>query len=132
MVLLSLTALGITDKKPDKDFNAGNELVQTEDQLPSTQLYEEVSLLEATIVARVQGMWQSIIVTINNSFIKKVVPKSNHLFIDVLSAFNQDPLNNDHRQLNREPQPQEASYISEYAKVIPQIFFLHGSRTVWI
>lgn len=39
MVLLSVTALGITDKKPDKDFNAGNELVQTEDQLPSTQLY---------------------------------------------------------------------------------------------
>lgn len=57
MVLLLLAALGITDKKPDKDLNAGNELVQTEDQLPSTQLYEEVSLLqEATIVARVQGM----------------------------------------------------------------------------
>lgn len=50
-LLVSLT------KKPDKDLNAGNELVQTEDQLPSTQLYEEVSLLqEATIVARVQGM----------------------------------------------------------------------------
>lgn len=57
MVLLLLAALGITDKKPGKDLNAGNELVQTEDQLPSTQLYEEVSLLqEATIVARVQGM----------------------------------------------------------------------------
>lgn len=57
MVLLLLAALGITDKKPDKDLNAGNELVQTEDQLPFTQLYEEVSLLqEATIVARVQGM----------------------------------------------------------------------------
>ena len=60
--------------------------------------------------------------TINNSFIKKVLSKSVHWFIDVLSAFNQDPLNNDHRQLNREPQPQEASYISEYAKVIPQTF----------
>ena len=67
---------------------------------------------------------------INNSLIKKVLSISNHLFIDILSAFNQDPLNNDHRQFNREPEPQEALYMSEYAKAIPQISFLHELRTV--
>ena len=120
MVLLSLAALGITDQKPAEEFNAGNEM-EKEDQLPAPELYEEVSLLEDTILARVQGN--------NQDFFNQKGSQSisNHLFIDILSAFNQDPLNNDRRGRT---QPQEASFMSEHAKVIPQIFFLHELRPV--